>query len=586
MAKAMPSRDREINPRCSMLRGGTGADLFFAGNSLMKTPQEYVQWALEQALVASGWEIPPGLYLGLERPKQEELGDLSSPVAMILARELRMAPRKSAEILVSHLPQDRDYLDRVEIAGPGFINFFYAKPCLQQAVLEIIRAGEKFGRSTIGQGRRIQLEFVSANPTGPLNIVSARAAAIGDVLCRCYRAAGYDARSEFYVNDAGRQIRLLGASLSARYQSELGRPELVPEEGYHGEYLRDLAREIVEREGKRYAGMPAEERAALFSTIALEHMLGRQRASLDRYGVHYDHWFRESSLRESNAQQGVLDAFARAGLSYEQEGALWFRSTSFGDEKDRVLVTREGEPTYFLIDIAYHEDKYRRGFEKVIDFWGPDHHGYIDRMRAAILALGHPKESFAVSIIQQINLLRGGESVKMSKRAGQIIEMDELIEEVGSDAARFYFVDRRISQPMDFDIDLAKKQSDENPVYYVQMAHARICNIERFAVEQGLEVPAEADTRPLGNIHEVQVIKKLLEFPEVIQRVVQHTEPHRVSNYVQELAAIFHRFYHENRVVTEDVPLSLARLMLARATRRVLANAFALLGISAPENMR
>ena len=552
----------------------------------MKTPQEYVQWALEQALAASGWEIPPGLYLGLERPKQEELGDLSSPLAMTLARELRMAPRKAAEILVSHLPQDPDYLDCVEIAGPGFINFFYAKPCLQQAVLEIIRAGENFGRSAMGQGRRIQLEFVSANPTGPLNIVSARAAAIGDVLCRCYRAAGYDARSEFYVNDAGRQIRLLGASLSARYMSELGRSEPVPEEGYHGEYLRDLAREIIEREGERYAGMPAEERAALFSTIALEHMLGRQRASLDQYGVHYDHWFRESSLRESNAQQGILDAFAQAGLSYEQEGALWFRSTGFGDEKDRVLVTREGEPTYFLIDIAYHEDKYRRGFEKVIDFWGPDHHGYIDRMRAAILALGHPKESFAVSIIQQINLLRGGESVKMSKRAGQIIEMDELIEEVGTDAARFYFVDRRISQPMDFDIDLAKKQSDENPVYYVQMAHARICNIERFAIEQGLEVPPEADASPLGNAHEVQVIKKLLEFPEVIQRVVQHTEPHRVSNYAQELAAIFHRFYHENRVVTEDVPLSLARLMLARATRRVLANAFSLLGISAPENMR
>jgi len=552
----------------------------------MKTPQEYVQWALEQALAASGWEIPPGLYLGLERPKQEELGDLSSPLAMTLARELRMAPRKAAEILVSHLPQDPDYLDRVEIAGPGFINFFYAKPCLQQAVLEIIRAGENFGRSAMGQGRRIQLEFVSANPTGPLNIVSARAAAIGDVLCRCHRAAGYDAHSEFYVNDAGRQIRLLGASLSARYMSELGRSEPVPEEGYHGEYLRDLAREIIEREGERYAGMPAEERAALFSTIALEHMLGRQRASLDQYGVHYDHWFRESSLRESNAQQSILDAFAQAGLSYEQEGALWFRSTSFGDEKDRVLVTREGEPTYFLIDIAYHEDKYRRGFEKLIDFWGPDHHGYIDRMRAAILALGHPKESFAVSIIQQINLLRGGESVKMSKRAGQIIEMDELIEEVGTDAARFYFVDRRISQPMDFDIDLAKKQSDENPVYYVQMAHARICNIERFAIEQGLEVPPEADASPLGNAHEVQVIKKLLEFPEVIQRVVQHTEPHRVSNYAQELAAIFHRFYHENRVVTEDVPLSLARLMLARATRRVLANAFSLLGISAPENMR
>jgi arginyl-tRNA synthetase len=549
-------------------------------------PQEYVQAALQQALATSGWEISQTPWLGLERPKQEELGDLSSPLAMTLARELKMAPRKVAETLVAHLPQDPAYLEKVEIAGPGFINFYFARPCLQQAVLEIIREGADFGRSTLGNTCKIQLEFVSANPTGPLNIVSARAAAIGDVLCRCYRAAGFDARSEFYVNDAGRQVRLLGASLSARYQSELGHPEPVPEEGYHGEYLRDLAVQIAAREGDRYSALPEEERAALFSTIALEYMLGRQRASLDSYGVHYDLWFRESSLREANAQQGILDAFAASGLSYLEEGALWFRSTQFGDEKDRVLVTRDGEPTYFLIDIAYHENKYQRGFAKVIDFWGPDHHGYIDRMRAAIMALGHPKESFAVSIIQQINLLRGGNAVKMSKRAGQIVEMDELIEEVGSDAARFYFVDRRISQPMDFDIDLAKKQSDENPVYYVQMAHARICNIERYAVEQGVDLPAEADTAPLGNAQEVQVIKKLLEFPEVIQRVVQHTEPHRITNYIQELAAIFHRFYHENRVVTEDLPLSLARLMLARATRQVLANAFALLGISAPENMR
>jgi arginyl-tRNA synthetase len=549
-------------------------------------PQEHVQWALQQALAASGWEISQTPWLGLERPKQEDLGDLSSPLAMTLAKELKMPPRKVAEILVSHLPQDSFYLEKVEIAGPGFINFYFARPCLRQAVLEIIREGEAFGCSTIGQGRKINLEFVSANPTGPLNIVSARAAAIGDVLCSCYRTAGFDARREFYVNDAGRQIRLLGASLSARYQTELGHAEPVPEEGYHGEYLRDLAVEIVKRDGERHAALPVEERAALFSQMALEYMLRRQRASLDTYGVRYDLWFRESSLRDANAQQGVLDKFAAAGLSFTEDGALWFRSTQFGDEKDRVLVTREGEPTYFLIDIAYHEDKYRRGFEKVIDFWGPDHHGYIDRMRAAIIALGHPRESFAVSIIQQINLLRGGEAVKMSKRAGQIVEMDELIDEVGVDAARFYFIDRRISQPMDFDIDLAKKQSDENPVYYVQMAHARICNIVRFAEEQGLQVPADADTTPLGNAQEVQVIKKLLEFPEVVQRVVQHTEPHRVSSYVQELATIFHRFYHENRVVTEDKPLSLARLMLARATQQVLANGFALLGISAPENMR
>lgn len=549
------------------------------------TPQQYIQNALQQALDASGWasaQIPAGL----ERPKQEELGDLSSPLAMSLARELKMPPRKVAEILVSHLPQDPFYIDKVEIAGPGFINFFYARPYLQQLVLEIIRSGDGYGRSEFGNGRKIQLEFVSANPTGPLNIVSARAAAIGDVLCSCYNAAGFDARREFYVNDAGRQIRLLGLSLSARYMNELGQEESFPEDGYHGEYLRDLAREIAGRDGDRHARLPQAERAALLGRMALDEMLRRQRASLDKYGVHYDTWFRESDLREAGAQEAVLTKLEQAGLTFTAEGALWFRATAFGDEKDRVLVTGEGEPTYFLIDIAYHEDKFGRGFDKVIDFWGPDHHGYIGRMRAALLALGHPRDSFDVSIIQQVNLLRGGEAVKMSKRAGQIVEMDELIDEVGVDAARFYFVDRRISQPMDFDIELAKKQSDENPVYYVQMAHARICNIIRYAGEQGLEVPEEAPTETLGNAQELQVIKKLLDFPEVIQRVVQHTEPHRVTAYAQELATVFHRFYHENRVVTEDVPLSLARLMLARATRQVLANSFALLGISAPENMR
>lgn len=548
-------------------------------------PQEYVYAVLQKAVNKSAFELPELPYISLERPKQEELGDLSTPLAMSLSKPLRMAPRKIAEILLQNLELDPDYIEKTEIAGPGFINFYYAKPCLQKAVLEIIRDGERYGCSDMGQGRKIQLEFVSANPTGPLNIVSARAAAVGDVLTSCYRTAGYDARREFYVNDAGRQIRLLGVSLSARYMTELGHPEEVPEEGYHGAYLLDLAREIVARDGDRHGKLAADDRAALFSQMALEYMLQRQKASLDKYRVVYDLWFRESTLREANAQEHILRKMADAGYTYEHEGALWFRSSQFGDEKDRVLITQNGEPTYFLIDVAYHQDKYERGFEKVIDFWGPDHHGYIDRMRAAVMALGHPKESFEVSIIQQVNLLRSGQTVKMSKRAGEIIEMDELIEEVGVDAARFYFVDRRISQPMDFDIDLAKKQSDENPVFYVQYAHARICNILRYAEEQGVAVPEAADTSALGNAQEVQVIKKLLEFPDVVQRVVLNTEPHRISNYVQEVATAFHRFYHEHRVVTEDQSLTLARLMLAKAARQVLANGFKLLGISAPENM-
>lgn len=548
-------------------------------------PLDYLRSGLQTALSRSSFDVADPLLLSLERPKQDGLGDLASTVAMNLARQVKAAPRKLAEQLVAQFPIDVFYLDKIEIAGPGFINFHLAKPCLQQTVLDILAEGERYGNSDPGGGKKIQLEFVSANPTGPLNIVSARAAAVGDVLANCCRAAGYDARKEFYVNDAGRQIRLLGASLSARYLSELGRDESVPEDGYHGAYLRDFAVELISKESDRYLTMERQEREALFSRLALEHMLAKQKASLDRYRVNYDLWFHESSLRSSNEQQKVLDQFHRDGLSYEHDGALWFRSSQFGDEKDRVLVTAQGEPTYFLVDIAYHENKYDRGFEKLIDFWGPDHHGYIERMRAAIVALGHPRESFDVSIIQQVNLLRGGQVVKMSKRAGEIIEMDELIEEVGVDAARFYFVDRRISQPMDFDIDLAKKQTDENPVFYVQYAHARICNILRYAAEQGIEVPETADTRRLENPQEMALIKKLIEFPELITRVVQFTEPHRITAYLQEVAAVFHRFYHEHRVVTDDRELSLARLMLARAAKTVLANGFRLLGISAPESM-
>jgi arginyl-tRNA synthetase len=548
-------------------------------------PLDYLRSSLQTALSRSGLDLTDPLLLNLERPKQDGLGDLASTVAMNLAKQLKSAPRKLAEQLVAQFPIDSFYLDKIEIAGPGFINFYLAKPCLQQMVLDILTEGERYGNREVGGGKKIGLEFVSANPTGPLNIVSARAAAVGDVLAQCYRAAGYDARKEFYVNDAGRQIRLLGSSLSARYLRELGQDESVPEDGYHGAYLRDFALELISREGDRYLAMERKERDALFSRLALEHMLAKQKASLDRYRVNYDLWFHESSLRSSNEQQKVLDQLHRDGLSYENEGALWFRSSQFGDEKDRVLVTAQGEPTYFLIDIAYHENKYERGFEKVIDFWGPDHHGYIERMRSAIVALGHPRESFDVSIIQQVNLLRGGQVVKMSKRAGEIIEMDELIEEVGVDAARFYFIDRRISQPMDFDIDLAKKQTDENPVFYVQYAHARICNILRYAAEQGITVPETADTRRLENSQELAVIKKLIEFPELITRVVQFTEPHRITAYLQEVAAVFHRFYHEHRVVTDDRELSLARLMLARAAKTVLANGFRLLGISTPESM-
>jgi len=547
-------------------------------------PQEYIRASIKTALTACGYAIPDEKLLNLEKPKQAGLGDISSPVAMNLTRLVKQPPRHIAEKIVAHFPVDPFFIEKIDIAGPGFINFYLAPDCLRQIVPDIIHEGADFGKTVWG-GERIQFEFVSANPTGPLNIVSARAAAVGDVLANLYNWTGFKADREFYINDAGRQVRLLGESLNARYMTELGNDTALPEDGYHGEYIRDLAQEIIARDGDKFKSLDTATRCATFSKMALDYMVQRHQSSLDKYRLHYDQWFRETVIRDSQAHLGVLEYLQKHELSYKQDDAVWFRSSQYGDEKDRVLVTSEGEPTYFLIDIAYHQNKYSRGYNKIIDLWGPDHHGYIPRMSAALQALGHPKDSFNVLIIQQVNLLRGGEIVKMSKRAGQIIEMDELIEEVGVDAARYFFIDRRVTQPLDFDIDLAKKQTDENPVFYVQYAHARICNIIRFARESGVQLHEQADVTPLQNEQEMALIKKLLDFPEVVSKAAEGLEPHRITGYLHETATVFHRFYHENRVVTEDAPLTQARLMLCRAARQVLANGLALLNISSPENM-
>ncbi len=548
-------------------------------------PQEYIRNNIKKSLSACGFDGDDEKLLILEKPKQAEFGDISSPAAMNLAKVAKQAPRKIAADIISHLDTDPYYIEKVEIAGPGFINFFLAKECLRQAVQDILKEGKKYGKSLWGKGEKIQFEFVSANPTGPLNIVSARAAAVGDVFASLYNMVGFLAEREFYVNDAGRQIKLLGVSLNARYMTELGKKIPVPDDGYHGNYLVELAKKIIDKDGDKYAELNEEERCNLFSKLALDYMVKRHKNSLDKYHVLYDNWFRETVVREQKSHEKVLEYFTKHNYSYTKDGAVWFRSSDFGDEKDRVLVTSEGEPTYFLIDIAYHENKFSRGFSKLFDLWGPDHHGYIPRMSAALQALGHPREKFEVCIIQQVNLLRGGDTVKMSKRAGEIIEMDELIDEVGVDAARYFFVDRRVSQPLDFDIDLAKKQSDENPVFYVQYAHARICNILRYARESGVEVPGKADMSPLGNELELAVVKKCLDFPEIVSKAALALEPHRITAYLHETATVFHRFYHENRVVTDNAELTAARLMLCKAILQVIANGLKLLSISAPENM-
>lgn len=545
-------------------------------------PEDYIKNIVEAALKRI---FQTQAEVVIERPRQESFGDFATTVAMGLARTLKMAPRRIAESLVAALEDEQRLLESISIDGPGYINFTLSTPYWHTLLRAVLAAGEHYGEATWGNGQKRQVEFVSANPTGPLNVVSARAAAVGDVIASLFEKVGYYAEREYYINDAGRQVRLLGASVSARYMALFGEDEAMPEDGYQGDYIIDLAKEIQAEHGGAFVGLEKEKRIEKITEIALARMIARQKQAMAAYRVHYQRWFRESDLRKQNLHMQVLEKLRDRGMVYEKDGATWFRSTTYGDEKDRVLITSEGEPTYFLVDIAYHEDKYARGFEWLLDLWGPDHHGYIPRMKAAMVALGHSEDSFQVRIIQQVNMLRAGEVVKMSKRAGNIIEMAEVVEEVGVDAARFFFVMRRLDSPLDFDIELAKKQSDENPVYYVQYAHARLFNILEYAREHDLHVNPEVDLTPLAEKEEIGLIKKLAEYPEVISRAASLLEPHRLTTYLLELAATFHSFYQRHRVVSEDRELSQARLLLVAATKLVINNALALLKITAPERM-
>ncbi len=550
----------------------------------MNNIEQYIQQAIINALNKLSYDSVK-VTVKLERPKQEIFGDWALNVAMELAAISKKNPRLIAQDIIQQLEIDPDLIEKVDIAGAGFINFHLGWGYYRQAVRHILQSGQEFGTDNWGNGVRVQIEFVSANPTGPLNVVSARAATIGDVMVNLYEAVGFDADREYYVNDAGRQVRLLGASVSSQYMALFDKKEEFPEEGYHGEYIKDLAKEIASESGDKFVTLLLKERQEQLSQIALQKMIRLHKKSMADYRVNFKTWFPESQLRDKNEHLDVLKELEQRGHIYQQDGAIWFKSEQFGDEKDRVLVTSEGEPTYFLVDIAYHRNKYQRGYEKIYDIWGPDHHGYIPRMKAAIQALGYPKDSFDVEIVQQVNLLRGGEVVKMSKRAGRIIEMQEVIEEVGVDAARFFFVNRKCSSHLDFDIDLAKKQSDENPVYYVQYAYARIFNIIKFAEDQGIPVDEASNLKLLDKEEEKQLIRKLLQYPEVISKAAQFWEPHRLTNYLQELAAIFHHFYQKHRVVSDDVPLGKARLLLCKATQIVFANGLKILGITAPERM-
>ncbi|HHX95269.1 MAG TPA: arginine--tRNA ligase [Clostridia bacterium] len=523
----------------------------------------------------------------VEVPREKEHGDFASNIAMLLAREAKKAPREIAGIILDHLDFDYTPIQEATIAGPGFINFKLRPSWLYPAMESADRADRAYGRSNIGQGKKVQVEFVSANPTGSLHMGNARGAALGDTIASVLEAAGYNVTREFYINDAGNQIENFALSLEARYFQLLGREAEVPEDGYHGEDLVETMEHLVSKVGDRYLDASEEFRREMLVEFALEEKINEIKGTLKDFGVEYDVWFSERTLHEDGSIEETLKELQEKGYIYEKEGALWFKSTLFGDSKDEVLVRANGMPTYFAADIAYHKNKFQRGFDWVINVWGADHHGHVPRMKGAIEALGYKREQLDVVIMQLVRLFSGGETLRMSKRTGQYITLRELMDEVGKDAARFFFVMRAADSHLDFDLDLAKSQSSENPVYYVQYAHARICSILRQAVAQNVPVVRafKVNFYCLDHPAEYDLMRKIADLPGVVKAAAETLEPHRLTHYAMELAQQFHKFYTECRVLGEDAEKQSARIVLVNVTRIVLRNVLDLIGVEAPERM-
>ncbi|WP_394238652.1 arginine--tRNA ligase [Niallia oryzisoli] len=522
----------------------------------------------------------------LEIPKEKVNGDYSTNMAMQLARVAKKAPKMIAEELVANFDKSKASIEKIEIAGPGFINFYMNNSYLTDLIPAIMDAGEKYGETTVGNNEKIQVEFVSANPTGDLHLGHARGAAVGDSLCNILAKAGYDVSREYYINDAGNQINNLALSVDARYHQALGIDKPMPEDGYHGEDIIGIGKKLAEEFGDKFVEMDEEERFQQFREYGLKYEMAKLKQDLEDFRVGFDVWFSETSLYHNGKIDDALQKLRDNGYIFEQDGATWLRSTDFGDDKDRVLIKQDGSYTYLLPDIAYHRDKLERGFEKLINIWGADHHGYIPRMKAAIQALGYGADTLEVEIIQLVHLYKNGEKMKMSKRTGKAVTMRDLVEEVGLDATRYFFAMRSADTHMDFDLDLAVSQSNDNPVYYAQYAHARICSILRSAEEQNLSYSTDADFSFIQAEKEIDVLKKLGEFPEAVGEAALKRMPHRISNYIFELASNFHSFYNAEKVLDlEEVEKTKARLSLIKAVQITLKNALDLIGVSAPEKM-
>ena len=523
----------------------------------------------------------------LEEPKSKAHGDFSTNIAMVMASTQKMAPRKIAEAVIQHLADPEGIVARTEVAGPGFINFFLKKSAWYPVLQEIHDLNERYGSSDMGDGRKIQVEFVSSNPTGPLHIGHGRGAAVGDTVANLLACCGYDVQKEYYINDSGRQIRTLGQSVLLRYRQLHGQQVEFPAECYQGEYIKDIAAELESFKGRELLDLSDADAVMECARYAAGKILKGMQDDLIAFGVEFDCWFSEQSLYDSGRVDAILAEFRRKGTVYEDQGALWFKTSSFGDEKDRVVVKQDGQTTYFASDIAYHQDKYERGFEHVIDVWGADHHGYIPRMKAAVEACGHRRDQFDVILVQLVNLLRGGQPVAMSTRAGEFETLREVIDEVGRDAARFIFLTRHHESALDFDLELAKEKTNDNPVYYVQYVHARISSIFRKASDDG-QGNSTRDNEALNLLvapEEIDLIKTLARYPEVVRTAARGMEPHRITYFLMNLASAFHSYYNKHRVLVDEPLLRSGRLNLILAVQKVIRNGLTLLGVSAPTRM-
>lgn len=519
----------------------------------------------------------------LEVPPQKEFGDFATNFAMQSARALHMNPRQIAQAIVANL--DCAYVAKTEIAGPGFINFYLKNDWVYDLLQHILAQGDCYGNLNAPSQEKIQIEFVSANPTGPLHVGHGRGAAVGSALANLMQAAGYNVEREYYINDAGNQMNNLAASVNARYLALFGQEVEFPENGYHGEDIIDTAKRIQKRYGDKFLKLSEAERLEQFRSIALQEKLAALKEDLAAFNVEFDVWFSEQTLHDANKIKEACDYLLQNGNMYEKDGALWLKSTAYGDDKDRVVIRDNGVPTYLAADIAYHKNKFERGYDRVINLWGADHHGYIARMKAAVTALGYKPEQLEVLILQMVNLFRDGQVVKMSKRTGQSVTLNELIEEVGTDAARYFFIMRSIDSQLDFDLTLAKEHSSDNPVYYVQYAHARICSILKQMAEEGIAIPTQAQLDVLKEEVELDLIKKMGEYPDLIAASARERAPHRIAHYVYELAGLFHSFYNQCRILGVERGQQEARLLLVLAVKHVLEHALKILGVSAPEHM-